>query len=122
MGAASAMRTFQMQSVRCVFFSLGYAAAVREFFFGVSVIKNSRGSREGSLFGWLADYLIVYALPVKWRKKCSSLFWVFGCNERLFHTQESQEKTSGLGINVFDVSVVVAVVIIIAAGWCEITP
>lgn len=94
------------------------------FFFGVSVIQNSRESREGSLFGWLADYLIVYALPGKWRKKCSSLFLVLGCNERLFHThRRARKKTSGLGINVFDVSVVVvAVVIIIVAGWCEITP
>lgn len=74
--------------------------------------------------GWLADYLIVYALPGKWRKKCSSLFLVLGCNERLFHThRRARKKTSGLGINVFDVSVVVvAVVIIIVAGWCEITP
>lgn len=103
---------------------LGYAAAVREFFSGFQWSKIPGKVGKGAcLAGWLPDYLIVYALPGKWRKKCSSLFLVLGCNERLFHThRRARKKTSGLGINVFDVSVVVAVVIIIVAGWCEITP
>lgn len=105
LGAVSAMRTFQMQSVRCVFSlcsfgdELGYAAAVREFFSGFQWSKIPGKVGKGAcLAGWLTIWLFTH-FRGNGVKNAAAYFWCSVATRDCFtHTGEPGKKLQVWGL------------------------